>query len=454
MSLRLSGGTQATGKVTWLLAMNTTLIFVAIVVFSFTLGNLITRHASRYVVLSGAEYLVLGLLLGPHVGLGVVGQTQLGMLEPVMSLLLGLAGFLVGIRAKTVLVDRERTALGFGGALATVLLFAAAFLPILDRTLARGLPDSGFEIQHRLFAIGDYGFELSFMSETLWLSLVLGAAACVTTARWVDSFKQQFGARGPVTTLIECSTHASQIVALLVLGFVLATVRATNEVNPWGLSVAEWAMAAVGGSVICGLLFSLFIGNEQGTSKVFLASVGLVTFAAGAGSALGISPLFVNLIAGLTVAFTSPHARRLHQELDRLQHPVLVLLMIFAGAHWVRPENDWLWALPVLYVALRYVVRRATTGALALASGDASLRVPRLGDGLMGQGSLAIAIGIEVSSRFPAQASLVLTTVLFGTLLSDLWSRGALRSLLADAGELDVRPAGETTSEEPEERKA
>ncbi|HEX6243702.1 MAG TPA: hypothetical protein VFZ61_22465, partial [Polyangiales bacterium] len=115
--------------------MNTTLLFVVIVVFSFALGNLITRFASRYVVLSGAEYLVVGLLLGPHVGLGVVGPAHVGMLEPVVSLLLGLAGFLVGIRAKNVLVDPERTALGFASALATGLVFAAAFLPILDRTI-------------------------------------------------------------------------------------------------------------------------------------------------------------------------------------------------------------------------------------------------------------------------------------------------------------------------------
>jgi len=427
--------------------MNTTLIFVGIVVFSFALGNFITRFASRYVVLSGAEYLLVGLLLGPHVGLGVVGQAQLGRLEPVVSLLLGLAGFLVGIRAKTLLVNPERVLLGFGSALATALVFAAAFLPILDRTLGSSGGAAGFEVNEPLFTLGGYSFELYFTSENLWLSLAMGAAACVASATWVSSFKRLFGARGPVTTLIECSAHASQIVALLVLGFVLATLRATSEVNPWGLSIAEWDMAAVLGSVACGLLFSLFIGHEQATSKVFVASVGLVTFAAGAGSALGISPLFVNLIAGLTVAFTSSHAKRLHEELDRLQHPLLVLLMIFAGARWAMPENPWLWALPVFYAALRYVVRRIATRAVALASGDAALSVPRLGDGLMGQGTLAIAVGIEVAVRFPKHDSLVLTTVLFGTLLNDLWSRGALRSLLADAGELDVRPASETQSE-------
>jgi hypothetical protein len=186
-------------------------------------------------------------------------------------------------------------------------------------------------------------------------------------------------------------------------------------------------------------LFSLFLGHETGQSKVFLATVGLVTFAAGAGSALSISPLFVNLITGLTVAFTSSHSGRLHKELDRLQHPLFVLLMIFAGALWSHPQDPTLWGLPLAYAAIRYLVRRFSTRATAMAAGDDSLRVPKLGDGLMGQGTLAIAIAVEFSLRFTHHSSLVLTIVLFGTLLTDLWSRGALRSLLATAGELDAK---------------
>lgn len=422
--------------------MNTTLLLVFVVVFSFALGHFITRFAARYVVLSGAEYLIVGLLIGPHVGLKLVGETQLALLEPVVSLLLGLAGFLVGIRAKEALVDTERGVIGFVSALATVALFAALFLPILD--WVRNSPHApSFVVDEQLFSVGGYAFNLYFTSDNLWLSLTLGAAACVATATLVQGFKQHFSASGPVTTLLESSAHASQIVAVLVLGFVLATVRATSAANPLGLSIAEWEMAAVGGSVICGLLFSLFLGNEQGQSKVFLATVGLVTFAAGAGSALGISPLFVNLLTGLTVAFTSAHCARLRKELDRLLHPLFVLLMIFAGALWSPPRDPWLWCLPIAYAAVRYLVRRATTRATVLASGAASLSLPRLGDGLMGQGTLAIAIAVEFSMRFPEDASLVLTIVLFGALLNDLWSRGALRALLANAGELDANAVGQ-----------
>jgi len=47
-----------------------------------------------------------------------------------------------------------------------------------------------------------------------------------------------------------------------------------------------------------------------------------------------------------------------------------------------------------------------------------------------------VAIGMNFAIRFPEFASLILTTVLVGTLLSDLFSMRSLRALLADAGEL------------------
>jgi hypothetical protein len=42
----------------------------------------------------------------------------------------------------------------------------------------------------------------------------------------------------------------------------------------------------------------------------------------GVGSAIGISPSFGNLTAGVTVAITSLHASRPRQEIDRRQHPL------------------------------------------------------------------------------------------------------------------------------------
>jgi hypothetical protein len=51
---------------------------------------------------------------------------------------------------------------------------------------------------------------------------------------------------------------------------------------------------------------------------------------------------------------------------------------------------------------------------------------------------LAVAIAVSFAQRFPEQAPIALTTILGGIILSDLWSYGAVRRILADAGETDA----------------
>jgi hypothetical protein len=78
-----------------------------------------------------------------------------------------------------------------------------------------------------------------------------------------------------------------------------------------------------------------------------------------------------------------------------------------------------------------------------------SERVPRIGSGFMGQGTLAVALAVDVSLRFRQWESIVLTTVLVGTLLSELLSQRAMRRLLADAGELGSNVNLAPAAEEP-----
>jgi hypothetical protein len=56
-----------------------------------------------------------------------------------------------------------------------------------------------------------------------------------------------------------------------------------------------------------------------------------------------------------------------------------------------------------------------------------------------------VAIAVSGSMRFPSLASTILSTVVIGSLVSELFSHRALRRLLDDAGEL---PSSEKKSKE------
>jgi hypothetical protein len=280
-----------------------------------------------------------------------------------------------------------------------------------------------------------YLLEIHFASTHLWVALGIGASAAVASPLLLESMTRLTGCQGRVTMMLESTAAASQIVAVLVLGGVLATARATEAAGRFSMTVAEWELAAIGVGVVSGLLFGLFIGKESEPSRIFLATIGLVTFASGVGAALSISPLFVTMLAAVTLSATSRHAERVRGHVNRLQHALFVLLMIFAGALW-DPVTGWLWFLPLAYALVRFAARRVGTALCAKLFLEQPLLTRRLGNGLLSQGTLAVAIGVNFGQRFPEFASLILTTVLVGTILSDLFSTRMLRALLADAGEL------------------
>jgi len=76
--------------------MSATLIVVLVVVCAYLAAHLAFEWvARRFLIISGAEYLVLGLLLGPQVA-GLIRAEVVGGFGPLMTLALGWIGAVIG----------------------------------------------------------------------------------------------------------------------------------------------------------------------------------------------------------------------------------------------------------------------------------------------------------------------------------------------------------------------
>jgi hypothetical protein len=413
-----------------------TAFLVVAAVFSFAVTRWVTRYAERYFVLSGAEYLIVGVLIGPFAPMHVLTQHALDALQPFVSLLVGLLGFLVGLRSPQRLRAGPASTVGVLSATGVLVVVAAASLLALDLLRVPPLADS-----QRLYWEVTRGAGWVLAVDTydthLWLALALGSAAVVAGSLVIRRTREQLGSAGNVGELLIAFADTSQWVAIISFGLVLALARGTSHDIVDGAGATEWALAALALGSLCGVLFSLFIGRDTEPQRVFLAGIGVVIFASGIGTALGVSPLFVNWILGLTVALTSTHAALVAQAMDRMQHPLYVLIMIFAGAMW-RPVDGLIWLLPVVYVAVRYASRLLFVPLFA----RALLEVPpvTLANGLWSQGTLAVAIAVNFSQRYAELSRVALSTVLLGVLLSELFSHRLLRALLVDSGEVRDGP--------------
>ncbi len=391
--------------------MSLTLSLVLVVVFAFLVSRTLHRYAPQALTLWSLEYLLVGLVVGP-MGVGLLGRQELDVLQPFVSLTLGLVGFALGLPLRRRVARLSHFAFGALAALATIFVTALAMRPVL----------------HWLVPSVEG-------SSQLWLLLALGAAAAACSAEVIDSTRSALKSRGPTTNLLRSYAVATNVTAVCVAGLGLAMARARDGSGRLGLSEPAWLLGSAGLGLALGVLFWLFVGDEgeERQERTFLATVGVVVFASGLASAIGISPLFLNALAGIVVSML-PRTERLNVAVARLQRPALIILLIFAGAL-LQLKLSLLLVVPIIYAAVRYIVLRISTGVLSRTVPRLRV-VPRFGAGVVAQGAIAAAIALNFAQVNPELADVVLPVVLLGLVLSDIFSIDGLRKVLTDAGEV------------------
>ena len=407
--------------------MSVTVLFVALVVFAFFAAHLINRYASRIVPVSGAEYLVIGALIGPQIPMRVLTTDALAQLTPLISLLLGLSGFLVGLQATRTFQDVRSSFVGLGVALSTLLGLSMVFAALYGWLVPPGEVPL---VQAWLYEFQGFHIELFLTRPQVAAAVVLAAAATVTFSASLSGLEGDQLVDVPAYRLLRSCAFYGQLVAVSAVAAVLAWSR-SRAAAVVELPAGGWFAGVLLLGVVLGVCFTVFIGREQSTSRIFVATVGTVTFGAGIGAELGVSPMFVNLVAGATVALTSRHRENLRRELKRLQHPISVLLLVLTGALWVPPESSLLWFFPLVYLASRWLARMTLPGLLTRVL--THIDPTRIGVGLLSQGTLAVAVAVDYALQAPEQAGLVLTTAIVGTLVFDVFAQGALKRYLIDA---------------------
>lgn len=409
--------------------MSLTLSLIVVVVFAFLVSRALHRYAPQVLTLWSLEYLLVGVLAGP-MAVGLLGDAELEALQPFVSLTLGLVGFALGLPLRRRVGQFRYFIFGLLAALSTIAAVAWSIRPVLAwlAPTVRGDPQ-------------------------LWLSLALGASAACCSAQVIESARSALEARGPTTTLLRSFAVASNVTAVCVAGLGLALARAWDGSGRLGLTEPAWLLGSAGLGLALGVLFWLFVGDEgeEHQERTFLATVGVVVFASGLASAIGISPLFLNVLAGVVVSLL-PRTERLHIAVARLERPALVILLVFAGAE-LRLQFSLLLVVPIIYAVLRFAVLRFSTATLSRFI-PGVFTVPRFGDGVVAQGAIAAAIAVNFAQVNPDLADVVLPIVLVGLVLSDIFSIDSLRRLLTDAGEvgrLEPDPTATWAAEEAAE---
>ncbi len=342
-------------------------------------------------------FLPLGALLGPQ-ALGWISVRVLGRLDIAVTVALAVLGVLVGIA----LAREARSA---------ARLFAAASLESLITIAAVAL------------AAGYFARATGLPQEAPLVALALALGLCASASSATSADPDSEPAAAVATRVADLDDVLPIVLAIVAF----AMVPATTGMGVWVLALAPVVVGLAVGAV--GWL--LFERAESSAERVVFV-LGTLALAGGAAAYLRVSPLAVGLFAGLCWTLAPGRADRIVQDdLVKVQHPLVVLLLVTAGALWVPSvASAWLLA-PYLLFRLAGKVVGAWVSARLVDVGPSDLAAY-----LMPPGVLAVAFALNFKQILPpATGDTLLSTVAIGTAAFELfalavvphWRRGAVR---------------------------
>lgn len=382
--------------------MQTTLAALVVVTVGYILAYLVfDRLRDRYGYVGGAEYVVIGFLLGPRVtGLLDAGQVQ--DLTPIVSLALGWLGMLLGtyFRLPTMaLIDGDHLRIAFAEAVTTFAVALAALLALFRVLAGSGWPEAAVQ------------------------AVTLAAVATLSSPAAVDAVVDRARRRVRILPILQLTARIDALVAVVAFGLVLAVVH-QGEVAP-GVrppTATEWAVINLAVGIASGVLFHLFLGprGHLDEGRLFVALAGAIVVASGASYYLNLSPIYTNLILGFILANSGSAHRDATRLLLSTERPVYLALLLFAGAAWSPGSAELLFIAP-LFVVVRLGARYLGGWVAGTAVAPPDLRTHDLGRGLLAQGGIAVAIAMNYAQVHQELAPrIILTATLLSVLLFEI----------------------------------
>jgi Kef-type K+ transport system membrane component KefB len=351
---------------------------------------------ARFFFLTGMEFILLGLALGESF-IGLLDRETVGRLGPLFSLGLGYFGLILGLQFEYRKLRQFPLRFMTASVLQAVTAFAVVFAVF-------GL---------LLFLIRSLAFAALF---------TLSAVACCSSPALAALLAQKWGAaKSRTMELVRYIAGFDSVIGLTLLGVAAcftsaAPYLATAFLPPF----FQWlALSILLGGAIGSIIHLLTRHCTQGELWVF--TIGSITFGGGASLYFGLSPLFINMVAGIAAANLPGSKDRVFMALFSQEKPFYIVFLTLAGALW-QPASMTTLYLAIVYMLSRIIGKLAGGFLAARVAGKGSAFTPWVGAGLISQGGIAVAMAVEIylsqSSWGSSVASFLITAVIINEVAS------------------------------------
>lgn len=370
--------------------MKLTFVLLIIIFLAFSGYHLTFRHFrlplfARIFYLTGTEFLVLGILLGPQFLNLMDPETQKG-LAPLTALLLGWIGLLFGFQFEIKKLRRFPIEYFFGAVFEGLMTLALVFTGVyLTLAICCDIPSS-------------------FM---MVVAVALSAAGGCTAQTGLAFLSPDRIAKGQNTMkLLRFISSIDGLIPLLIFGLCFFYNPSTGPDESLLGGLWPGILTSLGASFGLLLLFTLFISHRRFQRELILVVIGMTMLISGLASSLKFSPLLTNFFVGFWLVNLSRDKERIYHILMTVEKPTYLLLLVFLGVC-VRFDSIGLVLLALVYCLYR-VLGKFLAGFLVTRLTLELKKYPgQLGFGLLAQGGLSLAILLDFQQAFPSRISTV-----------------------------------------------
>jgi hypothetical protein len=326
-------------------------------------------------------FVPIGIAIGPR-GAGLLPADALPHLDVVIALALATLGVFIGIAA------------GREGRAARQLFVAST----LEASVTIAVVTLALAVLVEIWRVP--------LPLPPWLvGLALGISASASAAPYVA------GAEDGARRIAARVADLDDVLPILIGGAVI--VLASGSALPLGRQVTITIALGLG----VGATGLLLLEHSEGRAERGVFVLGLMALLGGSASYLGLSPLLTGLAAGWLWAVARGGSDRVvADELLKVQHPLVVLLLLAAGAH-LQPTLVGVW-LFAPYVVFRIAGKLA--GGWAASRLAPAIAPSTLGAYLITPGVIGIAFALNIELVAPAVADAIVFSVAAGAIACEL----------------------------------
>lgn len=400
--------------------MNEVLLLSVLLAAAYFGSLLVEGRAIRgFGLPSGAEWLMLGVVLGPH-ALGVFQASVIRDLEPLVVVGLGWTALVLGV--------------DYGYVGERRVSWRGLFLGILLSAWC------GVAVAFAAFGYLTWYLQLGH-DEALVVAITLALVSSETTRHAVRWISERQGARGPLSDILAEIADADDALPLLGLGVLIAlstTPTLTVELT------LGWRLGAAGVlAVILGLIAAALLARSLAFGESWAVLIGVALLGIGMSMRLGAAALTVMFIAGVVISLVSHRHAELRRLLAPTERPVILPLLVLGGAT-LDPRSLSPEVVSLLGVVLAArVSAKLASGRVIAAFVPAARRSPTAtGGALLASGTLSMSIGLYAYLNLEGrQGEWALLAAVAATVFGELVGPTLLRRALRRAGEVDRNEA-------------